>query len=805
MEKGNIAHIWKKDGDEIIQTIEQHSKEAAEYSEDILSSIGLGKTAYLAGLLHDMGKAKEEFEQYIRAASNGEKVIRGSVNHTFAGVKYILERYHGRNADVYERLTAEVIAYAIGGHHGVFDILDIRGNSGLSYRESKSDKEIGYSEAKENFEKNVMDEEGIDEIFKEAKEEIKAVLADMEKIGCSSEENHYRLGALARMVLSAVIEGDRKSTIKSSAEGQKIENSGTCDWNKQSECMEKKLKCFSQDSDIDRVRGYISSQCKEFARNDTGIYRLTVPTGGGKTLSSLRYCLKHAESKNKNRIIFIIPLLSILDQNSKEIRKYIEDEDLILEHHSNIIREMSSEEKNDELDIRELALDSWDSPIIISTLVQMLNVCFSHKTSSVRRFKSLCNSIVVIDEIQSLPRKFMYIFNYMINYLTEMCNTTVILSSATQPCFDHMDKPMRISENAEMVRLTGDMMKVFHRTDIYDNTDEYGISMDELIGFTGEQLKKHDSVLVVCNTKAEARELYHGIKENSDLTGEKYHLSTYMCKEHRKDILELIGKTPGLDKKEKVICISTQLVEAGIDFSFECVIRIEAGMDNIIQAAGRCNRGNEWSKICDTYVVNMQKEKLGSLEEIKIGQKCFLDVRAGNRKNAGSKESNLISNDEVRDYYRRYVGDAANKKMFSGPIKIEGIDFKVLDMLSGFSKMGTKGEGYILRQAFKTAGKHCNVFDEDTVDLVVPYNKEAKEIIDKLYSDEAKSDIAFLKIQLDAAKPYTVSVYENELDKLEKNGMIQEVDELGIFILKEDAYDRDIGVKVQAENNGIIH
>jgi len=183
---------------------------------------------------------------------------------------------------------------------------------------------------------------------------------------------------------------------------------------------------------------------------------------------------------HKKRIIFIIPLLSVLDQNVKVIREYIQDKNLILEHHSNTINE---KEDGQELDRYEVLTENWGSPVIVSTLVQLLNILFVHKTSAIGRMRVLCDSIIVIDEVQSLPKKTIAMFNMAINFLSIYCNATIVLSSATQPCLEELHWPVKFANQPDMVHLTEQQLNVFERADIIDKTDPYGMDMEEWASF----------------------------------------------------------------------------------------------------------------------------------------------------------------------------------------------------------------------------------------------------------------------------------------------------------------------------------
>lgn len=794
--KEHLAHIAIIDGNTTTQTVKEHCLAAADYAAKSLKGLKLYHTGYLAGLLHDMGKGKEEFTQFIMAAHKEEPVGRGSVNHTFAAVIFLLDKYHNDTNSWQERISAEIISYACGSHHGIFDCVDILGANGFEHRRQKNKAEIHYDEAKNNFFAEVMPEDEIDALFSKACREIEDFYNKLLVIEKKLDKVYFLLGTLTRTILSAVIDGDRRDTAEFCS-GKRICCKKMCseDWKAQLDYLEEKIKCFPIDNKINRIRGEISNQCREFAHKKTGIYKIAAPTGAGKTLATLRFALAHAMETGKERVLFIIPLLSILDQNASVIREYIKDESLILEHHSNVIYEENFDQE--QLDQYELLIDNWDAPIVVSTLVQLLNTFFSQKSSAIRKLKSLCNSVIVIDEIQSLPIQFTHLFNQMINFLVESCNTTVLLSSATQPCFNKVAVPMHIGEAADMVKITEDDMEAFKRVSLIDRTTPNGMTLEEVGEMAVELISTKDSLLIVCNTKVEARVLYRLLEKEVGKQLEIHHLSTGMCKAHRKQVLEKIGNTPGLKAEKKVICVSTQLVEAGIDFSFQCVIRFEAGIENIVQAAGRCNRNNEWGKLCYTYIIRIKNEQLGSLEEIKTRQNSFNDISYEYETNPQKFGNSLMAPTLIEAYYELLF--SKSERELNYPVKIQEVDLEITDMLSAFSKILNKDKEnqYFLRQCFKTAGEHCKVFDDDTMDVIVPFDEEGKKIIANLCSRQAEFDIVYLKLQIEKAKAYTVSLYDNEVKRL--GDMIKKIADESIYILKQPAYDYSIGVCVDGK------
>ena len=278
-----------------------------------------------------------------------------------------------------------------------------------------------------------------------------------------------------------------------------------------------------------------------------GIYRLNVPTGAGKTLCTLRYALAHAEKYNKKRIIFIIPLLSVLDQNVKVIQDFLPNKSEILEHHSNVIRE---KENGEETDRYEFLAESWNFPVVVSTLVQLSDILFSDGISSIGRMQALCNSVIVIDEIQSLPKKMTFMFNMAMNFLRQYCNATIVLSSATQPCFEELKWPLKLAENSDLVRLNNEQTQVFQRAEIIPHVDAYGMDWNECAVFCQDRMEEYDSLLVVCNTKAEARTLFQKLQEEAEIQGWKiFHLSTAMCQDHRQNVLRQLRESLHADRK----------------------------------------------------------------------------------------------------------------------------------------------------------------------------------------------------------------------------------------------------------------
>lgn len=390
------------------------------------------------------------------------------------------------------------------------------------------------------------------------------------------------------------------------------------------------------------------------------------------------------------------------------IRDYIQDDSLILEHHSNLIQPKDGER----LDELELLTETWEAPIIITTLVQLLNTLFSGKTTAIRRFHALCGSVIVIDEVQTVPSKMLSLFSLAVNFLSEICGATVILCSATQPCMEQIQHPLH-TPIPDLVPYDPALWKAFRRTEIQDAGTK---SVEEIAGLAMERLETADSLLIVCNKKAQAQRLYELLK-GKDLT--LFSLSAAMCVAHRRDTLDKLRQSLGQSGR-KTVCVSTQVIEAGVDISFACVIRLSAGMDSVVQAAGRCNRSGEAGPgvLAPVFVVQCQGESLTRLPDIQRGHDATGELLAEFALHPERYGSRLDSDEAIGYYYRAlyrkepqghqdYVWQKGSPSLFS---------------LLSLNCHYENGEPYYFRQAFRQAGAEFQVFEENTVDVIVPYS-----------------------------------------------------------------------------------
>lgn len=784
------AHIRKVDDKKYVQTVEEHCRGVAEIAAELLRDIGLEKTAYLAGIIHDLGKFSENFKNYIEKAADGEKVQRGSVNHTFAGVRFLLEKHSDEQLSGFSDIVLEILAYAVGAHHGLFDCVDDNNNNGFTKRIQKEG--IDYLNAAQEFLKICCSEQDIEDLLKQSEKEFFPVFNEIEKLADNADAKiqntqiTFYIGFLARLILSAIIEADRSDTAQfMNGYSEKTVKNISEIWINCIKNVEQKLSTMPLDKPINKTRAQISALCAEAGNLESGIYRLNLPTGAGKTLTSLRYALHHALAHNKKRIIFTMPLLSIIEQNAGIIHDYIGNEELILEHHSNIVET----DENDELDKRELLVESWDVPIIITTMVQLLNTLFAGKTSNIRRMQALCNSIIVIDEVQTVPDKMLSLFNLALNFLAKICNATIILCSATQPCFEKTMYPLDKSVK-DLITLTKEQETVFKRVRL-----EYKGEMDceELADFAAGILEENNSLLLVCNTKNEAAVMFNLLcSKLKDVKA--FHISAGMCTAHRKETIKEMQEALE-NKQQKVLCVSTQVIEAGVDVSFARVIRLLAGMDNIVQATGRENRNREFDGLAPGYIVRLKGEFLKGLSEVEDAKNAAADLLVKYKNNPQIYDDDLMSAKAVNEYYKSLY---ENVKSGYHDFYIESVRDSILNLMScnGNVDSGKIPEynKYFMHQALKTAGGLFTVFDESSIDIIVPYNR-GTEIIQKIFAVGDK-DYGKLKAVLKEAKLYTVSLFKYQKIKLEEQGALIFVSSAGVYILQDGYYDELTGLNL---------
>jgi CRISPR-associated endonuclease/helicase Cas3 len=545
------------------QTLRDHLYKVAQLASERGTKFGAARAATLAGQLHDLGKYSFAFQKRLEGGPR--------VDHATAGAREVLRLRAQSGAD---RIIYEVVAHTIVGHHaGLPDSLG-------------DDRSLDVRLKKEI--------EPLDPIWHE---EIKPVANGLAPIGFTWAEGKlpYQFAFLGRMLFSCLVDADFRDTERfyAQAEGHSVDR----DWPRLPEIVDDLISRFDRymrrkqagaaDTPVNRLRAEILAHVLARAEADCGLFTLTVPTGGGKTLASLAFALKHAKRHRLERIIYAIPFTSIIDQTAAVFREVFEDgaNPIILEHHSAIDEERIEDEdhshRREARDKLRLAMEDWAAPIVVTTNVQVFESLHSNRPSRCRRLHNLTKAVIILDEAQTIPRPLLRPCLAALDELTRNYGASIIFCTATQPALNTLElkNVISIGTNRE---LAPDPLRL-HRNLKRVRLKHFGERIDDqLIAELGEMRQG----LVIVNSRAHALALYRKAVE-AGLEG-AIHLTTRQYAIHRRCILDDVRAR----LKDGAPCrlIATSLVEAGVDLDFPCVFRAEAGLEQIAQAAGRCNR-----------------------------------------------------------------------------------------------------------------------------------------------------------------------------------------------------------------------
>jgi len=540
--------------EEDLHLLDDHLRDTALLAKNFAISIGNEDWAHLAGLWHDLGKYHPAFQHMIRSASGYDpsahlEGVQGRINHSSAGALHGIEAL-GKQG--------KILAYCIAGHHaGLADWYGSEAHQGLKERLER-EKHLLPETLKEDIPDSILNSD-----------------APNSRPSKGADPAFW-----IRMIFSCLVDADFLDTERFMDERKFRKRSVYPAISDLLPIFEQHMDKFviagADDTSVNRIRREVFEQCNIASEQDPGFFSLTVPTGGGKTLSSLSFALRHAIKHNKNRIVYVIPYTSIIEQTSDSFRKIFGES--VLEHHSNF------DSKKETVQSR-LASENWDAPLIVTTSVQFFESLYANRTSRCRKLHNIANSVIIFDEAQLLPADFLEPCLQVMRELKNHYGASILLCTATQPALNPRsgfgwsfkglgEEPREITSNPQELHQRLQRVK-FHLPQDLNKPLEW----DEL----AEELSRHKQVLCIVNkARSDCRELHEMMPEGT------LHLSALMCGQHRSDTIEEIKRR--LKNDESLRVISTQLVEAGVDFDFPVVYRAIAGLDSIAQAAGRCNR-----------------------------------------------------------------------------------------------------------------------------------------------------------------------------------------------------------------------
>lgn len=549
------------------EPLEDHLHEVAELAGKFADAFGAKEWGHLAGLWHDLGKYSREFQAYLKAVTSEahleEKDVPGRVDHSTAGAQH---------ADQTMKIMGRLLAYLIAGHHAGLP-------NGMS-------SEAGGSTLEARLKKPIP-------IWTDAPSEFTVVPSMPKPPGFAFVSGHATSFFL-RMLFSCLVDADFLCTERfmdidrSSRRPNNLPTIAAME-----ECLQRHLAKFGEaKTEVQKQRAGILNACLDAADRPPGLFSLTVPTGGGKTLSSLAFALKHARLHGMERVVYVIPFTSIIDQNAKVFCDALAElgDDVVLEHHSNL-----DPDSRHVTQTTRLASENWDARLIVTTNVQFFESLHAKETSRCRKLHRLAKSVIILDEAQTLPITYMQPCLKALEQLSTNYGSSVVLCTATQPAIvKHDDFKIGLSAPHEIIPEPQQLYKALKRVEVIN----LGTVPDaELLPL----LQNHPQALCIVSTRRHTAELFRALPKSDD----NIHLSALMCPEHRSEVIAVIRQRVKEGKPCRVI--STQLIEAGVDLDFPVVYRSLAGLDSIAQAAGRCNREGRLACMGQTFVFKPER------------------------------------------------------------------------------------------------------------------------------------------------------------------------------------------------------
>lgn len=699
------AHSGHSSDKQDWQGLKDHLFAVARLAADMARPMGLEKAAYFAGLFHDLGKYSAEFQRRLEGADS-------SVDHSTAGAVAMLGNLaSGKDIDI-----AELIAYCIAGHHAG---LPDRANDTAACLERRRETKLPV----------------LDPIWKQELDlAVNDLVPDFVR-NFTPQTGKFACSFMGRMIFSCLVDADFKDTeaFYSALEGR-IADRG---WQHLQPLLPEFLRNFdahmhgkSNDTGLNRLRTNILHHVRGKATEKPGLFTLTVPTGGGKTLASLGFALDHAKTHGHRRIIYAIPFTSIIDQTAAIFRDVL-GKDHVLEHHSAIDEEkFDPNAKHDSRDKLKLAMEDWAAPVVVTTNVQFFESLFAARTSRARKLHNIAGSVIILDEAQTIPRSLLKPCMRVLEELAINYGCTIVLCTATQPALDKRKLEGGLPlEGRELAPDPHDLAEELRRAHI---VAVGAMDNDALI----RALETEPQALMIVNSRKHALELFREAQE-ARLEG-LVHLTTRQCAAHRRVILADVRDRLLSEKSCRVI--ATSLIEAGVDVDFPKVWRAEAGLDQIIQAAGRCNREGKRA-VEDSVLTVFSAPDYPPPAEVRL--------LAADMQRVLAKHDQLLSLAAIEDYFGEVywrMGKKLDAKNIVDQFKItrSGTDF-----------------------AYRTVAEDFKMIESGMTPVIVVYDDISKNAVDELKVENIPSGNIARKLQT-----YTVQVPPKARDILIRNGHV---------------------------------
>ena len=711
------AHITQandNDKEQRVQTLEDHSTHVAELAAQFAAEFGCGDIARIIGLLHDKGKEQTEWQKYIRGVTGYApkySKIKSSPNHAYIGA---------RIAQILYPQLAPLIAQPIAGHHrGLYDYCEY------------------IEETKKDISKEVL-----------IPESQSCAIPRLQNL------KSYDLHHLVRILFSCLVDADSLDTEGfMNPEQAALRGVHTTMEELLSKLEEhiSHLKERSEGTEINRIRNYVQEQCAKESQSDAGFFSLTVPTGGGKTLASILWALHHAVRNRLHRVIIAIPYTSIIVQTAATL-KAIFGEENVLEHHSNV--NPDDIKKREQRERMQLATENWDYPIIVTTNVQLFESLFSNKRSDCRKLHNIVKSVLILDEIQTLPLNFYKPIVHTLDTICRLFDTSILFTTASQPVLTGRIEGTNPSVGFDALNSVHEIIPADAK--LHDKLRRVELDINETPKSYDEiatELAKHQRVLCIVNTRRDAKELYERLPKE----GICLHLSRMMCPAHVAATIKHIKRALKENSDSPIRVIATQLVEAGVDIDFPVVYRQEAGLDSILQAAGRCNREGK-NGICTTHVFSLGKEH--SLPPGFISQ-------------TNSARLNMVGR---YDWFAPETMTAYFKQLHC---RIDNFDKQQIQELL-----------YKPACEFEEAANRFHLIDDQSTSILINWH-DSMNLYQRLLSEGPSYQLMKQMAQ------YSVNIRKRDFDKLKKMEVIEEPFE-SIYVIANPAfYHDDTGLSIE--------
>ncbi len=693
---------------------------------------------YLAGLWHDLGKFAPAWQTYLRLKSDIHRdEISGRVDHATAGAQHAVATGN---------ILGHLFAYSIAGHHsGLLDAI-----SEKACLQKRLEKQLfPYTAAP----RGILD----------------FPIPELPRFVAENIRTPFVPALFTRMIFSALVDADFLATeaFMSSDRAVLRRKPGATLLPKLLELLERRIAEFpAPENEVDRARVHVHAECASAAEKSPGLFSLTVPTGGGKTLSSLGFALRHAIKYGQRRVIYVIPFTSIIEQNAAVFDDVFqtltesEPDPIVLQHHSNLSPEEETERTR-------LAAENWDAPLVVTTAVQFYQSLHATRTSSCRKLHNIANSVVILDEAQCLPVEYLRPCLDILRELSAHYSTTILLCTATQPAVHRtQDFPIGLEGVREIIPKPDELYETLRRVRVIDR----GALDDKTLA---SEIASLDQVLAIVNTRRHAQTLAQTLFRLLPDSDANFHLSALMCPAHRQKIFAIARKR--LQDGLPVRLISTQLIEAGVDIDFPRVYRAIAGIDSIAQAAGRCNRNGRWPS-GELHIFRSEHE----------GEEAYFRDTAQIAKRVFELQEDPLGLEAVKQFFTLYY------LQHNPP---NGMRWDTKDICGEYSLNQDRKLPFHFQ--YRTIADEFRFIEKEQIAVLIPFDETAKALLADLRNEAIPLHRALLR----GLQRYTVQIYKRDFAKNRVQFESVRDEQFHILICPETHYSDHFGLHLDEDTN----